>query len=84
MQTVLRLLTGNQNRQGGWLVPALLAVLVSVFLSVRTANFLGPENLLNLLAQALPLIITAVGQMFVVVVGGLLALAGAVTIRAIR
>ena len=71
MQTVLRLLTGNQNRQGLWLVPALLAVLVSVFLSVRTANFLGPENLLNLLAQALPLIITAVGQMFVVVVGGL-------------
>jgi ribose transport system permease protein len=71
MQTVLKLLTGNHSRQGLWFVPAVLAVLLSVFLSFRTGNFLAPENLINLVSQAMPLMITAIGQMFVVVVGGL-------------
>jgi ribose transport system permease protein len=71
MQSVMKVLAGNQNRQGQWLVPTALLMLVSIFLSVRTANFLTAENLVNLVSQAMPLVITAVGQMFVVVVGGL-------------
>lgn len=71
MQVLVRLARGNQNRQGLWLVPALLVLVIAAFLSVRTANFLSLENLLNLVAQAMPLMITAIGQMFVVVVGGL-------------
>jgi ribose transport system permease protein len=71
MQSVIKVLAGNQNRQGQWLVPTALLMLISIFLSVRTANFLAPENLVNLVSQAMPLVITAIGQMFVVVVGGL-------------
>lgn len=71
MQGALSRLAGNRSRQGLWIVPAVLAVAIAAFLSIRTANFLSPENLLNLVAQAMPLMITAIGQMFVVVVGGL-------------
>lgn len=66
-----RLLTGSQSRQGLWFLPLLLALVIAVVLTLRTGQFLTSENLFNLVAQAMPLIITAIGQMFVIVVGGL-------------
>lgn len=70
-QAVRRLMTGSRGRQGLWMLPLLLAVGICAVLAVRTEQFANPENLLNLVAQAMPLMITAIGQMFVVVVGGL-------------
>lgn len=66
-----RLLTGSRSRQGLWFLPLLLALAIAVVLTVRTGQFLTSENLFNLVAQAMPLVITAIGQMFVIVVGGL-------------
>lgn len=66
-----RLLGGSRGRQGRWLLPLLVTAAIASWLAIRTDQFLTAENLFNLVAQAMPLIITAVGQMFVVVVGGL-------------
>lgn len=66
-----RLLNGNTSRQGRWLLPMLVLAAIAIGLSIRTSQFLTVENLVNLIAQAMPLIITAIGQMFVVVIGGL-------------
>lgn len=69
--TLVKLVTGSQGRQGLWFLPTLIAVVIVLFLAARTSQFLTTENLFNLVAQAMPLVITAIGQMFVVVVGGL-------------
>ena len=65
------MLTGRQSRQGLWFAPLLVAIAIAAYLALSAPNFVGSENLLNLVAQAMPLTITAIGQMFVVVVGGL-------------
>lgn len=65
------ILTGGRGRQGLWVLPLAIALVIVVALSIRTTQFLTAENLSNLVAQAMPLMITSVGQMFVVVVGGL-------------
>ncbi|MBV9247313.1 MAG: ABC transporter permease [Methylobacteriaceae bacterium] len=70
-QSFSRLLTGKRGRQGLWFVPLLVSLAIAVFLATSAPDFLRSENLLNLVAQAMPLTITAIGQMFVVVVGGL-------------
>jgi ribose transport system permease protein len=70
-QALFNIMTGHQSRQGLWALPLLMALAIILFLTVRTDHMLRPDNLFNLLAQAMPLIITAVGQMFVVLVGGL-------------
>lgn len=70
-RNLLDLLTGRGSRQGLWLLPLLLTIVIAVILSIQTAQFANPENLFNLLAQAMPLVITPIGQMFVVIVGGL-------------
>jgi ribose transport system permease protein len=70
-QAVLKLMTGSENRQGLWALPLLMALIIIVFLVIRTGGSIGMGTFFNLLAQAMPLIIAAVGQMFVVVVGGL-------------
>ncbi|MBZ9702603.1 ABC transporter permease [Mesorhizobium sp. CO1-1-3] len=49
----------------------LVALLISLWLSVQTTQFATAENLFNLVAQAMPLVIAAVGQLVVVLVGGL-------------
>ncbi|MBB3302241.1 ribose transport system permease protein [Rhizobium sp. BK077] len=49
----------------------LITIVFSIALIVQTDQFLNRENLFNLIAQAMPLIITAVGQLFVILVGGL-------------
>jgi ribose transport system permease protein len=69
--TVGSFLSRRGSRQGMWVLPLLLAVAISLWLSLRTQQFLNAENLLNLVAQAMPLIITAIGQLFVILVGGL-------------
>lgn len=74
----LNIMTGGQSRQGLWALPLLMAVAIIVFLTVRTDHMLRPDNLFNLIAQAMPLVITAIGQMFVVVIGGLDLSVGAV------
>ncbi|OBZ97603.1 ABC transporter permease (plasmid) [Pararhizobium polonicum] len=66
-----RLLMGRGSRQGLWALPLILAVLMSFFLAFATAQFANSGNLSNLVAQGMPLMITAIGQMFVVLVGGL-------------
>lgn len=67
----ISVLTGRNVRQGLWFIPLILALLIALYLSFQTPQFTKPENLFNLVAQAMPLIITAIGQMFVVLVGGL-------------
>jgi ribose transport system permease protein len=66
-----QLLKGKSSRQGLWILPLVLALAVSLVLAILTKDFAGVENLSNLVAQAMPLIITAIGQMFVIVIGGL-------------
>ncbi|MCZ7465880.1 ABC transporter permease [Rhizobium rhizogenes] len=70
-KTLTRLFTGSQSRQGLWMVPLLITIVLSAILIGETDQFLNRENLFNLVAQAMPLIITAVGQLFVILVGGL-------------
>lgn len=69
--TVNRFWIGAQSRQGLWLLPLLIVAAMVLTLTVGTSQFLRPENLFNLVAQAMPLMITAIGQLFVVLVGGL-------------
>jgi ribose transport system permease protein len=72
MQTrLLRILNARTSRQGLWILPLVMALVISAALAILTKEFAGTENLNNLVAQAMPLIITAIGQMFVIVIGGL-------------
>ncbi|MDA4848565.1 ABC transporter permease [Hoeflea poritis] len=49
----------------------LITVVGAVILTVYTDDFASPQNLSNLLSQAMPLIIVAIGQMIVIVIGGM-------------
>lgn len=62
---------GRNSRQGLWYVPLLITVVGAVILTVYTDDFASPQNLSNLLSQAMPLIIVAIGQMIVIVIGGM-------------
>ncbi|MGQ3292685.1 MAG: ABC transporter permease, partial [Shinella sp.] len=66
-----KLLTGRGSRQGLWLLPLLITLAMVLWLAATTSQFGQWNNLANLVAQGMPLLITAVGQMFVVLVGGL-------------
>jgi ribose transport system permease protein len=68
---LLKILLARTSRQGLWILPLVMAVTISTALAILTKEFAGTENLTNLVAQAMPLIITAIGQMFVIVIGGL-------------
>lgn len=48
-----------------------MVVLAIIYLSFRSGAFFGTQNLSNLFAQATPLIIAALGQLIVVLIGGL-------------
>nr|WP_292450037.1 ABC transporter permease [Mesorhizobium sp.] len=52
-------------------MPLLVALLISLWLTVQTTQFATSQNLFNLVAQAMPLIVAAVGQLIVVLIGGL-------------
>jgi ribose transport system permease protein len=61
----------RRSRQGLWGVPLVIAIALVVLLSLGTGQFATGENLFNLVAQAMPLLIAAIGQLFVILVGGL-------------
>ena len=69
--SLTKLMTGRGSRQGLWTLPLLLTAVMVAWLSLNTSQFLQSGNLANLITQAMPLLITAVGQMFVILVGGL-------------
>jgi len=62
---------GRNSRQGNWWAPLVLIVLTTAVLMVATVDFATPQNASNLLAQAMPLIIVAIGQMIVIVLAGM-------------
>lgn len=61
----------RRSRQGLWGVPLVIALVMVLGLSLGTEQFATRENLFNLVAQAMPLLIAAIGQLFVILVGGL-------------
>jgi ribose transport system permease protein len=63
--------SSRRSRQGLWGVPLVIAVGLVLALSLGTGQFATRENLFNLVAQAMPLLIAAIGQLFVILVGGL-------------
>ena len=71
MTTFKKLITGQGSRHGLWFIPLIIGVLGCVWLLIRTDDFHNKQNLLNLVAQATPLMIVSVGQMIVVLVRGL-------------
>ncbi|ADV11792.1 MULTISPECIES: ABC transporter permease [Mesorhizobium] len=71
VRSVFNILNGRNTRQGLWGLPLLVALLISLWLTVETTQFATAENLFNLVAQAMPLIIAAIGQLVVVLIGGL-------------
>lgn len=70
-QTLKNILTGKNSRQGLWVLPLLIVVIGCVALAVSTEDFATSQNLSNLLKQAMPLIIVAIGQMIVILLGGM-------------
>jgi ribose transport system permease protein len=52
-----KLLTGKNSRNGLWFIPLVLGCLGCVWLFVRTDDFQNKQNLLNLVAQATPLML---------------------------
>ncbi|RVA86846.1 ABC transporter permease, partial [Mesorhizobium sp. M7A.F.Ca.US.006.04.2.1] len=70
VRSVFNILNGRNTRQGLWGLPLLVALLISLWLTVETTQFATAENLFNLVAQAMPLIIAAIGQLVVVLIGG--------------
>ena len=70
-RSLFNILSGRHTRQGLWGLPLLVALLISLWLTVQTTEFATAENLFNLVAQAMPLIIAAIGQLVVVLIGGL-------------
>ena len=71
LKTIRRSASPKYSRQGLWYVPLLVAMAGAIVLSFYTDNFATAQNFSNLLAQAMPLIIVAVGQMIVILLGGM-------------
>ena len=67
----LRFISAKGSRHGLWILPLLIALGIGLWLSIQTSQFLTAGNLFNLVAQGMPLAITAIGQMFVILIGGL-------------
>ncbi len=69
--TFRRLLTGQDSRQGLWFLPLTIGCLGFLWLLIGVDGFRNPQNLLNLITQAIPLLLVGLGQMLVILVGGL-------------
>ena len=65
------MLTGQNTRQGLWPLPLIAAAAIAVVLAFRSDTFAHAPNLQNLVAQATPLLLASLGQLMVVLVGGL-------------
>ncbi len=61
----------RRSRHGLWGVPLVIVVVLAAVLTFGTDQFASRENLFNLVSQAMPLLIAAIGQLFVILVGGL-------------
>lgn len=64
-------LFGKNSRQGNWWAPLVIICATTALLMATTVDFATSQNASNLLAQAMPLIIVAIGQMIVVVLAGM-------------
>ena len=62
---------GKNSRQGNWWAALLIIIATTLLLLATTDDFATSQNASNLLAQAMPLIIVAIGQMIVVVLAGM-------------
>ncbi|MBN9016608.1 MAG: ABC transporter permease [Rhizobiales bacterium] len=63
--------SARNSRHGLWFLPLLVGVVGGVALAATAADFATTQNLLNLAAQAAPLLLVSIGQMLVVLVRGL-------------
>lgn len=72
------LISGRNSRHGLWLLPLLMAFVVAVWMTFRSGTFVSSQNFSNLIAQATPLILASLGQLMVVLIGGLDLSVGAV------
>jgi ribose transport system permease protein len=72
------LVSGHNSRQGLWLLPLGMLLLVAAWLAFKSDTFTGSQNLLNLVGQATPLLLASLGQLMVVLIGGLDLSVGAV------
>ncbi|MBB4000321.1 ABC transporter permease [Aureimonas pseudogalii] len=64
-------LSGRYSRHGLWILPLGVGLAGIVGLALMADDFLSPQNLFNLAAQAAPLLLVSIGQMLVVLVRGL-------------
>ena len=62
---------GKNTRQGNWWAALLCIVAMILLLLIATDDFATYQNISNLLAQAMPLIIVAIGQMIVIILAGM-------------
>jgi ribose transport system permease protein len=65
------LLAGTNSRHGLWVLPFVVGVVGCVGIAIAAQNFATPQNVLNLVAQAVPLLLVSIGQMTVVLIRGL-------------
>jgi ribose transport system permease protein len=75
---VWMLMSGANSRHGLWLLPLCMAIIISMWMTMRSSTFTSGQNISNLIAQAAPLILTSLGQLMVVLIGGLDLSVGAV------
>lgn len=61
----------GRSRHGLWAVPLAIVIALVGVLTFGTDQFASRGNLFNLVSQAMPLLIAAIGQLFVILVGGL-------------
>jgi ribose transport system permease protein len=61
----------RRSRHGLWGVPLVIVIGLVVMLTIATDQFATGGNLFNLVSQAMPLLIASIGQLFVILVGGL-------------
>ncbi|MFK7856536.1 MAG: ABC transporter permease [Granulosicoccus sp.] len=69
--TLRNLITGKNSRQGLWLLPLLITLIGFVWLYLRNDQFGNSENLSNIVAKMIPLLATSIGQMLVILTGGM-------------
>ena len=62
---------GKNSRQGNWWAALLCIIVTILLLLAATDDFATYQNISNLLAQTMPLIIVAIGQMIVIVLAGM-------------
>lgn len=71
MMKISHMLFRPNSRYGLWTIPLLVAATCCAGLAIATADFASRQNLLNLVAQAAPLLLVSIGQMIVILVRGL-------------